>query len=35
MNLLKMIGIATIGWIGILFTVFLYYIAIAGLIKLL
>ena len=34
MSKLKMIGVATIGWIGILFTIFIYYIAIVGLIKL-
>ena len=30
---LKLIGVALIGYTGLLFTAFLYYIAIAGLIK--
>jgi len=29
-----MLSVAAIGWIGILFTIFVYYIAIASLIKL-
>tara|TARA_R100001443_G_scaffold12076_2_gene21554 strand:+ start:1347 stop:1457 length:111 start_codon:yes stop_codon:yes gene_type:complete len=33
MNKLKLIGSAIIGWIGLLFTAFLYYIAIAGIIQ--
>ena len=35
MNKFKLIGSALIGWIGLLFTAFLYYIAIGGLIKVL
>jgi len=33
MNKLKLIGVALIGYIGLFFTAFLYYIAIAGFIK--
>jgi len=33
MNKFKLIGSAIIGWIGLFFTAFLYYLAIGGLIK--
>ena len=33
MNKLKLIGVALVGWTGLLFTAFLYYIAIASVIK--
>lgn len=33
MSKLKLIGVAIVGWTAILFTAFLYYLAIGGLIK--
>tara|TARA_R110002072_G_scaffold48345_1_gene131997 strand:- start:182 stop:292 length:111 start_codon:yes stop_codon:yes gene_type:complete len=33
MSKLKLIGVALIGWIGLIFTAAVYYVAIAGIIK--
>jgi hypothetical protein len=33
MNKLKLTGLAIIGWIGLIFTAAVYYVAIAGIIK--